>query len=548
MIQISWRAKLITLFTLILSVSLMVQVFYIIPFIQNREVVEAEVHHSEVARNVGREVEIGLNRLANTLELIAEHKVFRTMDIENQPNISLQYVNMSTDVQSLFVMNSTGWFVSGTVENFAAVYTTRSYTTRDYYNISFNHGEIYYSPSRSTYNNTLITTFISVPIVSDTGERVGILLGTMKMNDLIQRITEYPLEKDQVLYLVNKEGILIAHSETNIYPLGQKSALLLNYSSLYSVQEIMNGSVSGANHYYLNGTEHFGSNIIIESSGWGVVVETPMKIIRSESNLLVQNLWLFNLSFFGSALVVASIFTQQITSIQKQAEDALRRKEKLTVLGQMAGGVGHELRNPLGAIKNAIYLLNMALEEPEDEVKESLKIIDEEVTTSERIISSLLDFARPRPLNLSETIISDIVQSAQKYITVPDKIVVINNLDKNLPSIIADPEQLTQIFRNIILNGIQAMHEGGQMVINVKTENQTWLVITFTDSGEGISEENLGKLFEPLFTTKAKGIGLGLVVSKNLIEGHGGRITVQSEVGKGSTFKVRLPILTKEST
>lgn len=669
--QISWRMKLIALFTLILSASLLVQIFYIIPYIQDRELENAELRQAEIASSLGREVNIELNKLISTLNSIAGSTVLHNMDIEDQTDLLWQYANLSSEIATLFVMNSTGWYVSGTVENFQ-IFTTRSYNFSDYYRISFELGGIYISSPRSYYNNTLVSTFISVPIVSETGDVIGILIGTMRLNDLIQRISEYSLNKKQVLYLVNREGIVIAHSETNVYPLNEPP-LSLNYSSLYLIKDIMDGNVSGTYEYDINGTFYCGVNKIIESSGWGVIVETPLDEIRHESDVLVEYLWIFNIIIFSATMILTLIFTQQITSMQQRAEEArreseekfrnlfeigrdaigfsnldgsimtvnqgfldmlsytreeikslnfrdftpkkweameneiienqvmkrgysdvyekeyiqkngtvipieirtgllkdkignptqmfgvirditerkqteeeLKRKEKLAVLGQLAGGVGHELRNPLGAIKNAVYFLNMAIEEPVEEVKESLKIIEEEVTTSERIITSLLDFARPKPLNLQNLVINDVVQSAQKYITVPENVTIVNNLDKSLPSIHADSEQLTQVFRNIIFNAIQAMPEGGQLVIN-SVEKQERVIISFTDSGVGISEENLGRLFEPLFTTKAKGIGLGLVVSKTLIEGHNGRIDVQSKVGKGSTFTIKLHSIKKEN-
>jgi signal transduction histidine kinase len=229
------------------------------------------------------------------------------------------------------------------------------------------------------------------------------------------------------------------------------------------------------------------------------------------------------------------------TAALRDAQEQLIRQEKLAVLGQLAGAVGHELRNPLGAISNAAYFLNMVLEEPEPEVKETLEIMEKEVKTSERIISSLLDFARAKPPTRREVNINNVVQEALSRIAVPENVEVVSQLDGRLPIILADPGQLVQIFGNIILNGIQAMPEGGQLVIKSEVPNPEWATISFTDTGVGIPEENLGKLFEPLFTTKAKGIGLGLAVTKTLVEGHRGTIEVESEVGKGSTFTVKLP-------
>jgi signal transduction histidine kinase len=230
----------------------------------------------------------------------------------------------------------------------------------------------------------------------------------------------------------------------------------------------------------------------------------------------------------------------------RNAQDELVRGEKLAILGQMAGGVGHELRNPLGAIKNAAYFLNMALEEPDPEVKETLDILEKEVLTSERIISSLLGFARCKPPVRRKVVLKDCVQEALSRVAVPDKVDVVSQLDETLPTILVDRDQLLQVFGNIILNAIQAMPEGGKLVLGAAAQSQGLITVSFSDTGIGIPKENLAKLFEPLFTTKAKGIGLGMAITKTLVEGNGGTIEVHSEVGKGSTFTVKLPVLREE--
>jgi PAS domain S-box-containing protein len=238
-------------------------------------------------------------------------------------------------------------------------------------------------------------------------------------------------------------------------------------------------------------------------------------------------------------------FVRDITDL-KQMQERLMRQEKLAILGQLAGGVAHELRNPLGAVKNAAYFLNMVLGKPEPEVKESLQILEREVGTSERIISSLLDFARPKSPTRRKVDINSVIQETLSRINLPQNINVVNQLQNAVPTILADPDQLKQVFTNIILNATQAMPEGGKLVVKSEVANPEWLTVSFTDTGVGMPKDSLPKIFEPLFTTKAKGIGLGLAVTKTLIEGQGGTIQVQSKVGKGSTFTVKLPISKKE--
>ena len=233
----------------------------------------------------------------------------------------------------------------------------------------------------------------------------------------------------------------------------------------------------------------------------------------------------------------------------QDAQEQLMRRERMAVLGQLAGGVGHELRNPLGAIKNASYFLNMVIEEPEPEMQSALEILAQEVENSEKIISSLLDFARGKPPVRRKQDIDDLVRATLSRVNVPENVEVVCHLDEEVPVIFADPDQLDRVFGNIVQNAIQAMSDGGRLTVkteatcgNEPSGRSQGVSVSFTDTGPGIPEENRDKLFEPLFTTKARGIGLGLALTRTLVEGHGGTIEVESEVEKGSTFTVWLPV------
>jgi signal transduction histidine kinase len=233
----------------------------------------------------------------------------------------------------------------------------------------------------------------------------------------------------------------------------------------------------------------------------------------------------------------------------KEMQEHMVRSQELAVVGKLARGVGHELRNPLGAMKNAAYFLNMALEEHQQEVKDALEILNKNVAKCETIIKSLHVFANPKPPALRKMNIKDVIQKALLHTSIPENIKVVRELNRSLPILLSDSEQLFQAFGNIILNAIQSMPEGGELTITAEEWHSNDAIrspkseirIHISDTGMGIPRENLGKVFQPLFTTKAKGIGLGLALAKSMVEGHGGNIEVRSEVGKGSTFTVRLP-------
>jgi len=247
---------------------------------------------------------------------------------------------------------------------------------------------------------------------------------------------------------------------------------------------------------------------------------------------------------------------EQRTKELRDAQEDLIRKEKLAAIGQLGASVGHELRNPLGVLKNSVYYLNLKLGEADEKVRKHLQIMEREIARANKIIGDLLGFARIKAPEVKEVQINALVEEALSRSFVPDNVTVVTSLEESLPPLMADPDQIEQVFINMILNAVQAVSDGGKLEIATKAE-EGFVVTEFKDNGCGIPEENLGKLFEPLFTTKAKGIGLGLAISKQLIEAHKGTIEVESpstelrtgpstglrtgEVGKGTTFRIRLP-------
>jgi len=230
---------------------------------------------------------------------------------------------------------------------------------------------------------------------------------------------------------------------------------------------------------------------------------------------------------------------------RKRLQEKLLKSEKLAAIGQLAAAVGHEIRNPLGVINNSSYFLNRKLKDIADEkVMKHLKIIERKINSANLIVSDLLDFARKKTPTLKETDLNDVVMSVLSSIPISENIKATTKLGE-IPPMLLDPEQIRRVFINIILNAVQVMPEGGKLTIQTSKYDNS-VKITFEDTGVGIPEENLPKLFTPLFSTKAKGVGLGLTICKQIVEDHGGNITVKSKVGKGSTFTVKLPIRVKE--
>ena len=243
------------------------------------------------------------------------------------------------------------------------------------------------------------------------------------------------------------------------------------------------------------------------------------------------------------------------------AQERLLRQTRLATLGQIAGSIAHELRTPLGAIKNATYLVNMLVDRDNDALEETLDILAQAVNTADHTITTLLDFARPRPPHRQLIRIESIVESALDSLQLSPNVHVDSHIETHLPLIIADATHLEQVLNNLLLNAIQAMPNGGRLMLRTMRRADLpdtvplgfapepsdrplmgWVVLSIADTGIGIAPENLEHLFEPLFTTKPTGIGLGLALVKLLVQANGGGINVKSTPGEGTTFEVFLPI------
>jgi signal transduction histidine kinase len=219
----------------------------------------------------------------------------------------------------------------------------------------------------------------------------------------------------------------------------------------------------------------------------------------------------------------------------------LLKAERLAAIGELAGMVGHDLRNPLTGIAGAAYYLKMrALSKLSEKEKDMLVIIERAIESSNKIINDLLEYSREIELDRSEIDPKSLSEEALSHVEVPAGITIVNNTESE-PGPKVDKEKMRRVFINLIKNAFDAMPNGGALTIrSEKTGNN--VSFSFTDTGTGMSEETLQKLWTPLFTTKAKGMGFGLPICRRLIEAHGGKILVESTVGKGTTFSVTVPI------
>lgn len=223
-----------------------------------------------------------------------------------------------------------------------------------------------------------------------------------------------------------------------------------------------------------------------------------------------------------------------------EAQTKLVRQERLAVLGQLAGSVGHELRNPLGVITNSVYVLRLLLPDVPEQVKEYLDLIESEAYAATRIIGDLLEFPRVTSTLPAPVAVTELIQRSVERYPLRDEVTLVQDVPSDLGSIYVDAKQIVQVLGNLLTNAQQAIPGTGQVTILVR-KHDDHVSIAISDTGSGMSTETLARIFDPLFTTKARGIGLGLPVCEKLVTINGGSIEVRSEVGVGSTFTVLLP-------
>ena len=257
--------------------------------------------------------------------------------------------------------------------------------------------------------------------------------------------------------------------------------------------------------------------------------------------------------------VLADAYNAMATALRErdeQLKEFTRKKfmesERLALIGQLAANVAHELNNPLQGIVTYSHLL-LERSSIDDPIKQTLQKIVVQANRSRDIIRGLLDFSRQRKPDKTLSNINNLLNESVSFLenqALMQNVQIITQLGNDLPSVVIDPSQVQRVFINMIVNAAEAMNGNGQLTVSTKRDAVGGCIeISFTDTGMGIKEENLEKIFDPFFTTKetGHGVGLGLAISFGIIKEHEGTISVESEVGKGTTFIVRLPIYVAQS-
>ena len=233
---------------------------------------------------------------------------------------------------------------------------------------------------------------------------------------------------------------------------------------------------------------------------------------------------------------------QERTQQLKQAQEELLLKERLAVLGHFAGSISHEIRNPLAVIDTAAYFVKLKLAGRDEKLDQHLGRIQGNVKKATDIIESLLNLTRMEKPKTKPCALADFVEKTLRSCKIPESVDVVRKMPADDVRLEVDAEQVRMALKNLIQNAVQAMDGGGTLTLAGRVINGDQLELVVSDTGPGIPADQLEKVFEPLFTTRAQGIGFGLSITRMIIENHGGRISARSGPGPGAAFTLTLPI------
>ena len=411
---------------------------------------------------------------------------------------------------------------------------------------------------------------------------------TATLSDLWRKIEGIRIGKTGFAFLIDSEGRTIFHPELERAKNFERvTGLPIVRQALAQLGNPIGENISSEGFRNENKRGLVGAYAWAESLNWGVIMQQSKgEAYSSITRMKVNAIFWIVLSIVGSVLIafylakslsrpileliagaerlgegdfsyevkvntrdeistLANTFNFMVKKL-KEFQEQLILREKLAAIGQMASVVGHEIRNPLGVISNAIYYIKTKLEmssgrQPDPKIQKHIGIVEKEIVASNKIVNDLLGFSRTRPPMAQPLDLNKIVEDSLSVTTIPELVKVEIDLSLEIPPALVNPDEIRQVFVNLINNAWQAMPEGGTLKIRTYIEEEM-AQVEVTDTGCGISPENMKKLFTPFFSTKTKGTGLGLAAVQRIVERHKGKIKVRSQVGQGTTFIISLPL------
>ncbi|NHI02891.1 hypothetical protein DYY67_0012 [Candidatus Nitrosotalea sp. TS] len=270
----------------------------------------------------------------------------------------------------------------------------------------------------------------------------------------------------------------------------------------------------------------------------GIIINREIWLKRKDDTIFPTLLSATNLYDKNGDLIERIAALRDMTEMYIAREEIEQQKVKrISDMGVLSARIAHDLKNPLSVIKNSIELMKMRTNNQDDKTRVDLERIERATVRISHQIEEVLEYVWPKPLDLHDSSLLDILNVAISKINLQQVAIDLPKTDTNA---ICDASKLEIVFSNLIMNAVQAMNGIGNIDIRIKNEEKT-TTIEIEDTGPGIPQDLLPKIFEPLFTTRQIGTGLGLVSCKSIIEKHGGTITSQTQINKGTTFIIELP-------
>ncbi|MBL7060836.1 MAG: HAMP domain-containing protein [Actinobacteria bacterium] len=585
--------QILVVFVLVIIVCLVLSGWYMMQISGNIITQNISESDQKFAGQIAQEIEAEMASVKPILTLLSESTGLRLMEATAVKGEINRVQRSFSEISSIYVANMEGEQIArtdtGKLENVSMIWNFQVVRGGDEF-VS----DIYFKPTISELMQT-----ITLPII-DNGVVVGVLSADINFRRVMVSVMDIDIGKNGNVIVIADNGRVVAHTRIKQVPELDLSKLPIVEAVLAGQEGTMKGYTDELGRQVLGSympIRELGWGVVIQRSLadiddevgqlrttilWVTIfgiflsvlvgalmsrqITKPIQQLASASERVAQGdlSTLVDVKSSNEVGVLARSFNQMIVSLKKSrdelqqwgnklekkveertrelkdAQDKMIRKEKLAVLGQIAGGMAHELRNPLGVISNAAYFLKETLTDADKTTKEYLDIISSEVNNAEKIVSNLLDLSRTKPSERAEAAVSELILKILDKKHPPRDIKVTTNIPKDISSIFVDSSQISQVLTNLITNAYQAMTDGGSLTINAR-KHKNKVYIEVVDTGCGIPKKDMEKIFEPLYTTKARGIGLGLSVSKNLVEVNGGSIKVESTKGKGATFTVVLP-------
>ncbi|HUJ71993.1 MAG TPA: ATP-binding protein [Verrucomicrobiae bacterium] len=341
----------------------------------------------------------------------------------------------------------------------------------------------------------------------------------------------------ETLFNTIQEGIIVTDADGRITYLNAAAGQLLGIDPEHAVREPIS--------HYLRDLD-WQKIWSADKDEWRKVFTHELEVFYPRQRFI--SFYIVPVADEQNAMVTGmAIILRDVTETRQRAESTIE-SEKLSAITLLAAGVAHEIGNPLNSLNIHLQLMERELKRlpaaQAERVREDLRVARDEIGRLDQIINQFLRAIRPTQPELQPTTVNDVIGETLALMEqeIGDRdILVERELAEGLPRILLDRAQLKQAFYNIIKNALQAMRSGG--ILRIRTEaDDTHVAISFIDSGHGIAPEQIGRLFEPYFTTKQNGTGLGLMIVQRIVREHGGTIEVESDKDRGTTFRIKLPI------